>query len=58
MIDHYEPLYQNSYLCTLTDNGARHNYHKMYFAFAGGAEDRIKKGTVWKAATHYKIEFI
>lgn len=53
----YEPLYQNSYQGLLSDNGASHNYHKMYIAFAGGTEETVTKGTVWKATTRYQIDF-
>ncbi len=55
--DEYDPLYPNSYLALLTDNGNM-NYHKMYVAFAGGSEDVIPKNTVWHSTTHYRIEKI
>ena len=51
----YAPLYPNSYLALLTDNG-NCNYNKMYIAFAGGREDEIPAGTVWRAKTHYRID--
>ncbi|MBQ3075271.1 MAG: hypothetical protein IJC26_04300 [Clostridia bacterium] len=52
----YAPLYPNSYLALLTDNGKHMNYHKMYIAFAGGAEEPVPAGTKWQASTHYRIE--
>ncbi len=55
--EHYAPLYRNSYQAILTDNGGC-NYNKMYIAFAGGAPEQVTAGTVWKATTRYKIEFI
>lgn len=54
-VEDYAPLYPNSYLGLLTDNGNL-NYNKMYIAFAGGNSDEIPAGTVWKATTHYRIE--
>lgn len=55
-VSDYEPLYSNSYYALLTDNGNHRNYHKMYIAFAGGAEELILAGTRWHAKTHYRIE--
>lgn len=54
-VENYDPVYPNSYLGLLTDNGNM-NYNKMYIAFAGGNPDEIPAGTVWNAVTHYKIE--
>lgn len=51
----YKPLYPNSYLALLTDNGGM-NYNKMYVAFAGGNFDVIPAGTLWSSITHYRIE--
>ncbi len=51
----YAPLYPNSYLALLTDNG-NSNYHKMYIAFAGGNSDVVSAGTTWHSVTHYRIE--
>lgn len=55
-VSDYEPLYPNSYYALLTDNGNHRNYHKMYIAFAGGAEESVSAGTRWHAKTHYRIE--
>lgn len=55
-VSDYEPLYPNSYYALLTDNGNHRNYHKMYIAFAGGAEESVPAGTRWHAETHYFIE--
>ena len=54
-VENYAPLYPNSYLALLTDNG-NCNYHKMYVSFGGGREDEIFAGTVWVSETHYQIE--
>lgn len=51
----YAPLYPNSYLAFLTDNG-KLNYNKMYISFAGGRADFVSAGTKWNARTHYRIE--
>ena len=55
-VEGYAPLYSNSYLAHLSDNGSHLNYHKMYITFAGGTKDEIPAGTKWHAVTHYKIE--
>ncbi len=55
-VEGYAPLYPNSYLALLTDNGKHMNYHKMYIAFAGGSKDAVPAGTKWHAVTHYQIE--
>lgn len=54
-VGEYEPLYPNSYLALLTDNGNL-NYHKMYIAFAGGEKEAVAEGEIWRASTHYRIE--
>lgn len=54
----YDPLYPNHHFAQLTDNGHNANYHKMYIAFAGGAQTPIPQGTRWYATTHYSIEKI
>lgn len=55
-VEGYSPLYPNSYLALLTDNGKHMNYHKMYIAFAGGAKDKVALGTKWHSVTHYSVE--
>ena len=54
-VSDYAPLYPNSYLALLTDNGNL-NYNKMYVSFAGGNADEVPAGTKWKSSTHYRIE--
>ena len=54
-VSDYAPLYPNSYLAFVTDNGNL-NYNKMYFSFGGGSADEVPAGTVWRAKTHYRIE--
>lgn len=52
----YDPLYPNHHFAQLTDNGHNANYHKMYIAFADGAQSPIPQGTRWHTTTHYSIE--
>lgn len=61
-VSNYSPLYKKSYEATMSDNGGKKNYNKMYISFAGatgeGDRDVVNVGTVWKSTTQYKIERI
>lgn len=59
-VSDYSPLYDNAYLASLSDNGSKNNYNKMYIAFAGGMNgevyETVAKGDIWTSKTHYTIE--